>query len=109
MHFMEVLVGRALHPYQGKFGLRLIESVLINDGQTISALFRQQGGRSETVAHHGAAGVDQDCRATSCPGWSDGWSYTVQTFRVSGCGCAHSSTAVSLPPRRRTRVANAST
>ena len=55
MEFMEVLVGHPLHPYQTPFARRIIESVIINDGQEITALAARQSGKTETVADTVAA------------------------------------------------------
>ena len=51
MQFMEALVGHDLHPYQKPLARRIIESVLINDGEEITALAARQSGKSETVAN----------------------------------------------------------
>jgi Terminase RNaseH-like domain/Terminase large subunit, T4likevirus-type, N-terminal len=50
MKFMTVLVGHPLHPYQEPLARRIIESVVINDGEEITALASRQSGKSETVA-----------------------------------------------------------
>ena len=50
MQFMVVLVGHDLHPYQKPLARRIIESVIINDGEEITALAARQSGKSETVA-----------------------------------------------------------
>jgi hypothetical protein len=50
MQFLVVLVGHDLHPYQKPLARRMIESVLINDGEEITALASRQSGKSETVA-----------------------------------------------------------
>lgn len=50
MQFMDLLVGHPLHPYQKPLAKRIIESVLINDGEEITALAARQSGKSETVA-----------------------------------------------------------
>ena len=50
MQFMDMLVGHSLHPYQKPLAKRIIESVLINDGEEITALAARQSGKSETVA-----------------------------------------------------------
>ena len=50
MTFMYALVGHPLHPYQEPFARRIIESVLINDGEELTALASRQSGKSETVA-----------------------------------------------------------
>jgi hypothetical protein len=51
LDFQEVLVGYSLHPYQLPLARRVIESVLINDGEEITALAARQSGKSETVAN----------------------------------------------------------
>jgi hypothetical protein len=51
MGFMKVLVGHELHPYQQPLARRLIESVIINDGEEITALASRQSGKSETIAN----------------------------------------------------------
>lgn len=51
MDFMKVLVGYELHPYQAPLARRLIESVIINDGEEITALASRQSGKSETIAN----------------------------------------------------------
>lgn len=48
--FNEVLVGHPLHPYQIPFARRICESVIINDGEEITALASRQSGKTETVA-----------------------------------------------------------
>lgn len=48
--FMEALLGYPLFPYQRNFAARIIESVAINDGEQVTALFSRQSGKSETVA-----------------------------------------------------------
>lgn len=44
------LSGHPLYGYQRPFARRLIESLIINDGATLSALFARQSGKSETVS-----------------------------------------------------------
>jgi hypothetical protein len=51
MQFMTLLTGHELHPYQKPLAKRIIESVLINDGEEITALASRQSGKSETVAN----------------------------------------------------------
>lgn len=51
MQFMDVLVGHPLHPYQVPFSRRVIESVLVGDGEEITALAARQSGKSETIAN----------------------------------------------------------
>jgi len=50
MDFLKVLVGHDLHPYQKPLARRIIESVIISDGEEITALAARQSGKSETVA-----------------------------------------------------------
>jgi hypothetical protein len=50
MDFLKVLVGHDLHPYQKPLARRIIESVIINDGEEVTALASRQSGKSETVA-----------------------------------------------------------
>lgn len=50
MQFLVVLVGHDLHVYQKPLARRIIESVIINDGEEITALAARQSGKSETVA-----------------------------------------------------------
>jgi hypothetical protein len=50
MKFMVVLVGHDLHVYQKPLAHRIIESVLINDGEEITALASRQSGKTETVS-----------------------------------------------------------
>lgn len=47
--------GIPLYPYQVPLSRRLIESLIIGDGATITALFSRQSGKSETVANTIAA------------------------------------------------------
>lgn len=50
LKFMVVLVGHDLHPYQKPLARRIIESVIINDGEEITALASRQSGKTETVS-----------------------------------------------------------
>jgi hypothetical protein len=50
MDFLKVLVGHDLHPYQKHLARRIMESVIINDGEEVTALASRQSGKSETVA-----------------------------------------------------------
>ena len=50
MQFMEVLVGHDLHVYQKPLARRIIESVILNDGEEITALASRQSGKTETVS-----------------------------------------------------------
>ena len=51
IQFMDALVGHSLHPYQMPLARRIIESVLINDGEEVTALAARQSGKSETIAN----------------------------------------------------------
>lgn len=51
MLFMKALVGHELHGYQEPLARRVIESVIINDGEEITALASRQSGKSETIAN----------------------------------------------------------
>lgn len=51
LQFMVVLVGHDLHPYQKPLARRIIESVVTNDGEEVTALAARQSGKSETVAN----------------------------------------------------------
>lgn len=50
LKFNTVFVGHALHQYQEPFARRIVESVLINDGEEVTALAARQSGKTETVA-----------------------------------------------------------
>lgn len=49
--FTEELVGHRFFKYQRKVAARIIESIIINDGATISFLCARQAGKTETVAN----------------------------------------------------------
>jgi hypothetical protein len=51
VQFMDALVGHSLHPYQMPLARRIIESVIINDGEEVTALAARQSGKSETIAN----------------------------------------------------------
>jgi Terminase RNaseH-like domain/Terminase large subunit, T4likevirus-type, N-terminal len=51
IQFMSALVGHDLHPYQMPLARRIIESVIINDSEEITALAARQSGKSETIAN----------------------------------------------------------
>jgi hypothetical protein len=51
MQFQEMLVGYKLHSYQSPLARRIIESVIINDGEEVTALASRQSGKSETIAN----------------------------------------------------------
>ena len=51
LQFMEVLVGHSLHSYQMPLSRRIIESVIIGDGEEITGLAARQSGKSETIAN----------------------------------------------------------
>lgn len=50
IQFAEVLSGTKLFPYQKNFGFRVACSVIDNDGETLTALFSRQSGKTETVS-----------------------------------------------------------
>ncbi len=50
MIFMKALVGHDLRAYQKPLARRIIESIVINEGEEITALASRQSGKSETVA-----------------------------------------------------------
>lgn len=49
--FTDELSGHPLYPYQRPFAARIIESMIIKDGATVTALFSRQSGKTETVAN----------------------------------------------------------
>lgn len=51
MQFMEVLAGHSLHAYQQPLARRIIESVVIGDGEEITGLAARQSGKTETIAN----------------------------------------------------------
>ena len=51
VQFIEALAGHPFHPYQIGLVRRLIESVIINDGEEITALACRQSGKTEAVAN----------------------------------------------------------
>lgn len=51
LKFEEALVGYPLHPYQTPLARRVCESVIIGDGEEITALAARQSGKTETVAN----------------------------------------------------------
>jgi len=48
--FCEVTANITFYEYQRQFAMRIIESVLINDGEELTALFSRQSGKSEVIA-----------------------------------------------------------
>jgi hypothetical protein len=52
---VDELSGHPLYHYQKPFARRMIESLIIGDGATLTALFCRQSGKSETVANVVAA------------------------------------------------------
>jgi len=52
---VDELSGHPLYPYQRPFARRIIESLVLGDGATLTALFSRQAGKSETVANTVAA------------------------------------------------------
>lgn len=51
MKVCDIVSGHPLRNYQKPFARRIFESMIINDGATITALFARQTGKSETVAN----------------------------------------------------------
>lgn len=51
MLFLEALCDVKLYPYQYESGYRCIESILLNDGETISLEQARQSGKSEVLAN----------------------------------------------------------
>ena len=51
MQFMDVLAGHSLHAYQQPLSRRIIESVIIGDGEEITGLAARQSGKTETIAN----------------------------------------------------------
>lgn len=51
MIFLKEFTGRELFPYQKQVAYRVIESVLINDGETITVEQSRQSGKSEVLAN----------------------------------------------------------
>jgi hypothetical protein len=49
--FMDLLVGHKLHPYQKPLSRRIMESVIIGDGEEVTALAARQSGKSEVIAN----------------------------------------------------------
>jgi len=52
---VDEISGHPLRPYQTPFAERLIESLVLGDGATLSALWSRQSGKSETIANVVAA------------------------------------------------------
>src|SRR4051812_8188229 len=46
----EVISGVKLYGYQEPFSRRIYDSLITNDGDTLTALFSRQSGKTETVA-----------------------------------------------------------
>lgn len=53
--FTDELAGHSLYPYERELAQRIVESILINDGAELTALFSRQSGKTETVANVTAA------------------------------------------------------
>lgn len=51
LDLVDQVSGHPLRPYQKPFARRVIESVVIGDGETITACFSRQSGKSETVSN----------------------------------------------------------
>ncbi len=50
VYYCEKQAGIDLYTYQREYAEKIVESVIYNDGEEITALFARQGGKSETVA-----------------------------------------------------------
>jgi hypothetical protein len=48
--FCKTASGVSLYPYQEEFGRRICQSVILEDGDEITALFSRQSGKTETVS-----------------------------------------------------------
>lgn len=46
----EMIAGFRLYPYERRFATRIVRSLVMDDGETITALFARQTGKSTTVA-----------------------------------------------------------
>lgn len=51
LQFMDVLVGYPLHDYQQPLSRRIIESVIVGDGEEVTGLAARQSGKSEIIAN----------------------------------------------------------
>lgn len=51
MQVCDVISGHPLRQYQKPFARRFFESLVLNDGATLTALYSRQSGKSETVAN----------------------------------------------------------
>lgn len=51
LQFADELAGDQLFPYQSEFAYRVIESIVLNDGELITALFSRQSGKTQVVAY----------------------------------------------------------
>lgn len=49
--FANELAGESLFPYQQEFSERVVESIVLNDGAQITALFSRQSGKTQAVAY----------------------------------------------------------
>jgi hypothetical protein len=49
--FADELAGEPLFPYQSDFGYRVVESIVLNDGDQITALFSRQSGKTQAIAY----------------------------------------------------------
>lgn len=51
LQFADELAGDPLFPYQREFAYRVVESIILNDGEAITALFSRQSGKTQTIAY----------------------------------------------------------
>jgi hypothetical protein len=54
---IDEISGHPLRPYQVPFASRMLESLILNDGDILTALFSRQSGKSEVVANVVAAAM----------------------------------------------------
>src|ERR1041385_5176035 len=47
--FAQAIAEKRFYPYQVEFGCRIVESVLLHDGDTLTALLSRQSGKTELV------------------------------------------------------------
>jgi hypothetical protein len=50
VQYCEAQSAKKLYPYQIEFAERIVESIILNDGEELTALFSRQSGKTETIA-----------------------------------------------------------
>lgn len=50
MEFADILSGHPLHPYQTPLARRIVESIIVNDGDVITGIGARQSGKSQILA-----------------------------------------------------------